>query len=126
MIILIDFSSCPESTRPDQKRSCILLCKVDCIVTPFSEWSPCPKSCSPSKYKYISLSTFICFCLFDYSQNLFFQQISLLAPSPDIGSSFRGRPVVVRNVQPHFSRRENVTHNLCVQYTGATCCFNVS
>ncbi|XP_047666453.1 thrombospondin type-1 domain-containing protein 7B isoform X2 [Tachysurus fulvidraco] len=39
--------SCPESTRPEQKRSCILLCKLDCIVTPFSEWGPCPTSCSP-------------------------------------------------------------------------------
>ncbi|XP_072517288.1 thrombospondin type-1 domain-containing protein 7B [Salminus brasiliensis] len=38
---------CPESTRPDQVRSCTLSCKVDCIVTPFSEWSLCPTSCSP-------------------------------------------------------------------------------
>ncbi|KAM9461440.1 thrombospondin type-1 domain-containing protein 7B [Clarias gariepinus] len=50
----VEPSSCPESTRPDQKRSCILLCKVDCIVTPFSEWSPCPKSCSPTN---ITIST---------------------------------------------------------------------
>lgn len=52
---MIDFSSCPESTRPEQKRSCILPCKVDCIITLFSEWSPCPTSCSPSKYRHISV-----------------------------------------------------------------------
>lgn len=52
-VYMIDFSSCPESTRPDQTRSCILPCKVNCIVTPFSEWSPCASSCSPSKYRHV-------------------------------------------------------------------------
>ncbi|KAI4900579.1 hypothetical protein NFI96_017260 [Prochilodus magdalenae] len=37
---------CPESTRPDEVRSCTLPCKVDCIISPFSEWSLCPTSCS--------------------------------------------------------------------------------
>ncbi|RXN34302.1 thrombospondin type-1 domain-containing 7B-like protein [Labeo rohita] len=36
---------CPESSRPDSIRSCPLPCKIDCIVTPFSEWSACPSSC---------------------------------------------------------------------------------
>ncbi|KTF84220.1 hypothetical protein cypCar_00007745 [Cyprinus carpio] len=36
---------CPESSRPDSIRSCPLPCKIDCIVTPFSEWSACPTSC---------------------------------------------------------------------------------
>lgn len=53
-VYMIDFFSCPESTRPDEKRSCILPCSVDCMVTAFSEWSPCPTSCSPSKYRHIS------------------------------------------------------------------------
>ncbi|XP_035379035.1 thrombospondin type-1 domain-containing protein 7B [Electrophorus electricus] len=38
---------CPDSTRPNHVRFCALPCKVDCIVTPFSEWSLCPTSCSP-------------------------------------------------------------------------------
>ncbi|XP_030627616.1 thrombospondin type-1 domain-containing protein 7B [Chanos chanos] len=38
---------CPESTRPVFTRSCPVPCKTDCIVTPFSEWSPCPSKCSP-------------------------------------------------------------------------------
>ncbi|XP_046713402.1 thrombospondin type-1 domain-containing protein 7B isoform X2 [Silurus meridionalis] len=44
----VESNSCPESTRPDPWRSCVLPCKVDCIVTPFSKWSPCPTSCSPT------------------------------------------------------------------------------
>lgn len=69
---------------------------------------------------------FIQFCVFDYYQNLFSQWTPPLAPNPDIGSSFRGQPVVVRNVQPHCSRRENVTCNLCVQHTGAIWSWNIS
>uniref|UniRef100_A0A673GL56 Thrombospondin type-1 domain-containing protein 7A n=1 Tax=Sinocyclocheilus rhinocerous TaxID=307959 RepID=A0A673GL56_9TELE len=40
---------CPESSRPDSIRSCPLPCKIDCIVTPFSEWSACPTSCLSGK-----------------------------------------------------------------------------
>ncbi|XP_043930899.1 thrombospondin type-1 domain-containing protein 7B [Protopterus annectens] len=36
---------CPDSTRPEIVRPCLLSCKKDCIVTPFSEWTPCPTSC---------------------------------------------------------------------------------
>ncbi|TRY88052.1 hypothetical protein DNTS_000037 [Danionella cerebrum] len=36
---------CPESSRPDSVKSCLLPCKTDCIVTPFSEWSICPIYC---------------------------------------------------------------------------------
>uniref|UniRef100_A0A8C2WQS4 Thrombospondin type-1 domain-containing protein 7A n=1 Tax=Cyclopterus lumpus TaxID=8103 RepID=A0A8C2WQS4_CYCLU len=36
---------CPESLRPDTVRPCLLPCKRDCIVTPYSEWSPCPSTC---------------------------------------------------------------------------------
>ncbi|XP_008946122.1 PREDICTED: thrombospondin type-1 domain-containing protein 7B-like, partial [Merops nubicus] len=38
---------CPESIRPETVRPCLLLCKKDCIVTPFSEWTPCPTACQP-------------------------------------------------------------------------------
>uniref|UniRef100_A0A8C2JGW2 Thrombospondin type-1 domain-containing protein 7A n=1 Tax=Cyprinus carpio TaxID=7962 RepID=A0A8C2JGW2_CYPCA len=41
---------CPESSRPDSIRSCPLPCKIDCIVTPFSEWSTCPTSCLSGKH----------------------------------------------------------------------------
>uniref|UniRef100_A0A8C3XB83 Thrombospondin type-1 domain-containing protein 7B n=1 Tax=Catagonus wagneri TaxID=51154 RepID=A0A8C3XB83_9CETA len=36
---------CPESTRPETVRPCLLPCKRDCIVTAFSEWTPCPRLC---------------------------------------------------------------------------------
>ncbi|NXK87861.1 THS7B protein, partial [Formicarius rufipectus] len=40
-------SRCPESTRPEAVRPCLLPCKKDCVVTPFSEWTPCPTACQP-------------------------------------------------------------------------------
>uniref|UniRef100_H3CL39 Thrombospondin type-1 domain-containing protein 7A n=1 Tax=Tetraodon nigroviridis TaxID=99883 RepID=H3CL39_TETNG len=36
---------CPESVRPDTVRPCLLPCKRDCVVTPYSDWTPCPSSC---------------------------------------------------------------------------------
>ncbi|XP_030638046.1 thrombospondin, type I, domain containing 7Ab [Chanos chanos] len=36
---------CPDSPRPETVRSCVLPCRRDCIVTPFSEWTACPQSC---------------------------------------------------------------------------------
>ncbi|XP_074729867.1 thrombospondin type-1 domain-containing protein 7B isoform X2 [Strix uralensis] len=36
---------CPESIRPETVRPCLLLCKKDCVVTPFSEWTRCPTAC---------------------------------------------------------------------------------
>ncbi|KTG31262.1 hypothetical protein cypCar_00027781 [Cyprinus carpio] len=36
---------CPEAPRPESVRPCLLPCKRDCIVTPFSEWTECPISC---------------------------------------------------------------------------------
>ncbi|TSK28216.1 Thrombospondin type-1 domain-containing protein 7A [Bagarius yarrelli] len=36
---------CPESLRPETVRPCLLPCKRDCIVTPYSDWSPCPSIC---------------------------------------------------------------------------------
>ncbi|MFT7818109.1 thrombospondin type-1 domain-containing protein 7B-like [Arapaima gigas] len=38
---------CPESSRPDTVRPCLLPCRKDCVVTPFSEWTPCPSTCQP-------------------------------------------------------------------------------
>ncbi|XP_074001245.1 thrombospondin type-1 domain-containing protein 7B [Numenius arquata] len=38
---------CPESVRPEAVRPCLLLCKKDCLVTPFSEWTRCPTACQP-------------------------------------------------------------------------------
>uniref|UniRef100_A0A8B9KE92 Thrombospondin type-1 domain-containing protein 7A n=1 Tax=Astyanax mexicanus TaxID=7994 RepID=A0A8B9KE92_ASTMX len=37
---------CPESLRPETVRPCLLPCKRDCIVTPYSDWTPCPSSCN--------------------------------------------------------------------------------
>ncbi|XP_061090823.1 thrombospondin type-1 domain-containing protein 7B-like [Conger conger] len=36
---------CPDSSRPDTIRPCLLPCRTDCIVTPFSEWTSCLSSC---------------------------------------------------------------------------------
>ncbi|CAL8295635.1 unnamed protein product [Merluccius merluccius] len=36
---------CPESLRPDTVRPCLLPCRRDCIITPYSDWSPCPLTC---------------------------------------------------------------------------------
>ncbi|KAG8443081.1 hypothetical protein GDO86_011775 [Hymenochirus boettgeri] len=36
---------CPESLRPETMRPCLLPCRKDCIVTPYSDWTPCPISC---------------------------------------------------------------------------------
>ncbi|KAG5271570.1 hypothetical protein AALO_G00181530 [Alosa alosa] len=38
---------CPEGPRPEAVRPCLLPCKRDCLVTPFSEWSACTPSCEP-------------------------------------------------------------------------------
>ncbi|XP_004626441.1 thrombospondin type-1 domain-containing protein 7B [Octodon degus] len=38
---------CPDSTRPETVRPCLLPCKKDCVVTAFSEWTPCPRQCQP-------------------------------------------------------------------------------
>ncbi|XP_063067955.1 thrombospondin type-1 domain-containing protein 7B-like [Engraulis encrasicolus] len=37
---------CPLSSRPLSERVCELPCPVDCVVTPFSEWSSCPDTCT--------------------------------------------------------------------------------
>uniref|UniRef100_A0A3P8VNT9 Thrombospondin type-1 domain-containing protein 7A n=1 Tax=Cynoglossus semilaevis TaxID=244447 RepID=A0A3P8VNT9_CYNSE len=41
---------CPESLRPDTVRPCLLPCKRDCIVTPYSDWSACPAACKAGRY----------------------------------------------------------------------------
>lgn len=41
---------CPESTRPETVRACLLPCKKDCLVTAFSEWTPCPRLCPPGRW----------------------------------------------------------------------------
>ncbi|XP_023806239.1 thrombospondin type-1 domain-containing protein 7B isoform X2 [Oryzias latipes] len=38
---------CSDSSRPESSRPCLLPCKKDCIVTPFSEWTSCPSTCLP-------------------------------------------------------------------------------
>ncbi|XP_029444834.1 thrombospondin type-1 domain-containing protein 7A isoform X2 [Rhinatrema bivittatum] len=36
---------CPESLRPETMRPCLLPCRKDCIVTPYSDWTPCLSLC---------------------------------------------------------------------------------
>ncbi|XP_074550525.1 thrombospondin type-1 domain-containing protein 7B [Halichoeres trimaculatus] len=38
---------CSDTARPETIRPCLLPCKKDCIVTPFSEWTACPSTCMP-------------------------------------------------------------------------------
>ncbi|XP_063042222.1 thrombospondin type-1 domain-containing protein 7A [Engraulis encrasicolus] len=40
---------CPESIRPETVRPCLLPCKRDCVVTPYSDWTPCPATCQTGK-----------------------------------------------------------------------------
>ncbi|NWX81546.1 THS7B protein, partial [Nothoprocta pentlandii] len=49
---------CPESVRPETVRPCPLLCKKDCVVTPFSEWTPCPTTCQPGNATAIKQSRY--------------------------------------------------------------------
>uniref|UniRef100_A0A8C8IFT5 Thrombospondin type-1 domain-containing protein 7A n=1 Tax=Oncorhynchus tshawytscha TaxID=74940 RepID=A0A8C8IFT5_ONCTS len=42
---------CPESIRPETVRPCLLPCKRDCSVTPYSDWSACPATCGNTKRK---------------------------------------------------------------------------
>ncbi|XP_016097128.1 thrombospondin type-1 domain-containing protein 7B-like [Sinocyclocheilus grahami] len=49
---------CPESARPDTIQPCLLPCKKDCIVTPFSEWTACPTTCLPVNSSMPSQSRF--------------------------------------------------------------------
>uniref|UniRef100_A0AAR2LAI8 Thrombospondin type-1 domain-containing protein 7A n=1 Tax=Pygocentrus nattereri TaxID=42514 RepID=A0AAR2LAI8_PYGNA len=42
---------CPESLRPETVRPCLLPCKRDCIVTPYSDWTPCPTTCQAATKK---------------------------------------------------------------------------
>ncbi|NWI10449.1 THS7B protein, partial [Crypturellus soui] len=49
---------CPESIRPEAVRPCPLLCKKDCIVTPFSEWTRCPTTCQPGNATAIKQSRY--------------------------------------------------------------------
>uniref|UniRef100_A0A8C4Q146 Spondin-like TSP1 domain-containing protein n=1 Tax=Eptatretus burgeri TaxID=7764 RepID=A0A8C4Q146_EPTBU len=39
---------CPKSLRPVQEQLCLVPCPVDCVLTPFSEWTPCPEGCLPA------------------------------------------------------------------------------
>lgn len=36
---------CPTEHMPPLERSCLLKCRVDCVVTLFSDWLPCPVTC---------------------------------------------------------------------------------
>ncbi|KAG8139036.1 hypothetical protein E2320_001838, partial [Naja naja] len=36
---------CPENLRPETVRPCLLPCRKDCIVTPYSDWTLCPSLC---------------------------------------------------------------------------------
>lgn len=40
---------CPEGPRPSTVRPCQLPCKKDCIMTPFSDWTPCPTTCDAGR-----------------------------------------------------------------------------
>ncbi|XP_025979254.2 thrombospondin type-1 domain-containing protein 7B [Dromaius novaehollandiae] len=49
---------CPDSIRPETVRPCLLLCKKDCVVTPFSEWTRCPTTCQPGNATAIKQSRY--------------------------------------------------------------------
>lgn len=43
--VFVSHCRCPDGPRPSTMRPCQLPCKKDCIVTPFSDWTPCPVTC---------------------------------------------------------------------------------
>ncbi|KAK7939999.1 hypothetical protein WMY93_003325 [Mugilogobius chulae] len=49
---------CPDSARPETVRPCLLPCKKDCVVTPFSEWTACPADCVPENGSVASQSRY--------------------------------------------------------------------
>ncbi|XP_062313300.1 thrombospondin type-1 domain-containing protein 7B [Osmerus eperlanus] len=49
---------CPDSARPENIRPCLLPCKKDCVVTPFSEWTACPSPCQPANVTAASQSRY--------------------------------------------------------------------
>lgn len=58
---------CPDGPRPSTVRPCQLPCKKDCIVTPFSDWTPCPVTCDAGtvgkKWIAFKLRWPSCYCL---------------------------------------------------------------
>ncbi|XP_005519659.1 PREDICTED: thrombospondin type-1 domain-containing protein 7B [Pseudopodoces humilis] len=49
---------CPESLRPESVRPCLLPCRKDCVVTLFSEWTPCPTACQPGNASAVKQSRY--------------------------------------------------------------------
>ncbi|CAH2305417.1 thrombospondin type-1 domain-containing 7B [Pelobates cultripes] len=49
---------CPVSTRPETIRPCQLDCKKDCVVTLFSEWTPCHSVCRPGNGTFVKQSRY--------------------------------------------------------------------
>ncbi|XP_075922309.1 thrombospondin type-1 domain-containing protein 7A isoform X2 [Petromyzon marinus] len=41
----VSAKKCPENLRPDPVRRCLVLCRKDCVVTPYSDWTPCSLTC---------------------------------------------------------------------------------
>lgn len=48
---------CPDGPRPSTVRPCQLPCKKDCIMTPFSDWTPCPVTCDAGRVRKRSSNT---------------------------------------------------------------------
>ncbi|XP_068186329.1 thrombospondin type-1 domain-containing protein 7B [Antennarius striatus] len=49
---------CSDPARPEMVRPCLLPCKKDCIVTPFSEWTACPSTCIPDNTTVVTQSRY--------------------------------------------------------------------
>ncbi|XP_068101989.1 thrombospondin type-1 domain-containing protein 7B [Hyperolius riggenbachi] len=49
---------CPDSTKPETSRTCPLPCRRDCVVSLFSEWTPCPQKCRPGNSSVIRQSRY--------------------------------------------------------------------
>uniref|UniRef100_A0A1A8PEM2 Thrombospondin type-1 domain-containing protein 7A n=3 Tax=Nothobranchius TaxID=28779 RepID=A0A1A8PEM2_9TELE len=49
---------CLDSSRPETVRPCLLPCRKDCVVTPFSEWTACPSTCLTDNSTAVSQSRY--------------------------------------------------------------------
>ncbi|KAM9305159.1 thrombospondin type-1 domain-containing protein 7B [Gastrophryne carolinensis] len=49
---------CPDSTKPVTSRPCPLPCTRDCVVTLFSDWTPCPSICQAGNNSVVKQSRY--------------------------------------------------------------------
>lgn len=109
---------CPESLRPETVRPCLLPCKRDCIVTPYSDWSACPSTCQGGVSLLFQPISYPCWLLLHDSF------ISRLAYRTEEMPSKKGWSVKEARCERGVSvNKLIISYDLCVHKTcKAACC----